>query len=112
MLANLHKDMPVVSANGEVTGEPGKNAVRQTQAVVNAEGLGTKGPGTQEPVKHAEVLLQTPEMAKAAEETHDAYRRAQELRAQGKDAEAEKIEAQIARVTNNSFFVTYEFQKY
>jgi hypothetical protein len=88
VLTNLDKTMPVEKVDGMVTGEPGKNAVRQVQAVVN-----TGAPG--EPVKRAEVLLQTPEMAKVTEETHDDYRKAQELRQQGKDAEAEALEAQI-----------------
>jgi tetratricopeptide (TPR) repeat protein len=37
VLANLHKEMPVESANGAVTGEPGKNAVRQVQAIPGHE---------------------------------------------------------------------------
>jgi hypothetical protein len=89
VLENLHPEMPVEEVNGMVTGEPGKNAVRQTQAVVS-----TDQPG--EPVKNAEVLLQTPEMHKATETTHDDYRKAQELRAAGKEAEAQAVENRIA----------------
>ena len=91
VLENLHKEMPVESANGAVTGEPGKNSVRQTQAIVD-----TNAPAG-EPVKKAEVMLQTPEMAKATDETHDDYRKAQELRAQGKEAEAQAVESEIAK---------------
>jgi GGDEF domain-containing protein len=91
VLENLHQQMPVESAEGSVTGEPGKNAVRQTQALVNT------GAPAGEPVKKAEVILQTPEMHEATEGTHDDYRKAQELRAQGKDAEAGELEAKIAR---------------
>lgn len=91
VLENLHQQMPVQSAEGTVTGEPQNNAVRQTQAIVD-----TKAPAG-EPVRKAEVMLQTPEMAKATESTHDDYRKAQELRAAGKEAEAGQLEDQIAR---------------
>ena len=90
VVANLHKEMPVESATGAVTGEPGKNAVRQVQAIAN-----TGVPG--EPVKKAEVLLQTPEMHAATEKTHDDYRKAQELRAAGKEQEAVALEQKIAQ---------------
>lgn len=89
VLKNLHEQMPVESVNGTVDGEAQKNGVRQVQAVVDL-----KAPDG-EPVKKAEVLIQTPEMAAAAERTHDDYRRSQELRAEGKDAEAEALEAKI-----------------
>ena len=91
VLENLNQQMPVESVNGTVTGEPGKNAVRQTQAIVNT------GAPEGEPVKKAEVMIQTPEMAKVTEETHDDYRKAQELRAAGKEAEAGRLESEIAR---------------
>lgn len=91
VLKNLDQKLPVESVNGSVTGEPGKNAVRQTQAIVDT------GAPAGEPVKKAEVMLQTPEMAKATEATHDNYRKAQELRAQGKEAEAQAIETEIAK---------------
>ena len=90
VLANLHKELPVESVEGTIAGEPQKNAVRQTQAIVN-----TNAPAG-EPVKKAEVILQTPEMAAATDETHDDYRKAQELRAAGKETEAAEIERQIA----------------
>lgn len=89
VLKNLHQTLPVVEANGTVTGLPGKNAVSQLQSVVKT---GTPG----EPVQHAEVILQTPEMHAATESTHDDYRKAQELRAAGKDAEAAALEQKIA----------------
>lgn len=89
VLENLHREMPVESVTGAVTGEPGKNSVRQVQAVVNT---GAEG----EPLKRAEVLIQTPEMAAATDETHDDYRKAQELRQAGKTAEADALEKQIA----------------
>lgn len=89
VLANLHESNPVQKAEGSVTGEPQKNGIRQVQALVD-----TKAPAG-EPVKKAEVILQTPEMHAASEQTHDDYRKAQELRAAGKDAEAEKLEAKI-----------------
>ena len=91
VLNNLHKEMPVESANGAVTGEPGNNSVRQTQAIVD-----TNAPAG-EPVKKAEVMLQTPEMAKATDDTHDDYRKAQELRAAGQEQEAGEIEARISQ---------------
>jgi len=90
VLQNLDRQMPVESVNGQVTGEPGKNGVRQVQAIV-------KLPETGEPVKRAEVLIQTPEMNLAADQTHDDYRKAQELRRAGKDAEAQKLEDKIMR---------------
>ncbi|MBW4049821.1 MAG: hypothetical protein HIU89_18445, partial [Proteobacteria bacterium] len=90
VLQNLHEQMPVESVNGNVTGEPGKNGVRQVQAVVN-----TQTPG--EPVQRAEILIQTPEMSEAAGDTHDDYRKSQELRAAGKDDEADALEARIMR---------------
>jgi hypothetical protein len=90
VLANLHQEMPVEAANGKVTGDPQKNAVRQTQAIIS-----TNAPAG-EPVKKAEVILQTPEMAKATDQTHDDYRKAQELRSQGKEAEAAALEKKIA----------------
>jgi hypothetical protein len=95
VLRNLDQTMPVESVNGTVTGEPGKNAVRQTQAIVNTEGAAREAGVENEPVKRAEVLIQTPEMERAAEATHDDYRKAQELRQQGKDAEAEVLERKI-----------------
>lgn len=91
VLENLHQQMPVESAEGKVTGEPGNNSVRQTQAIVD-----TKAPAG-EPVKKAEVILQTPEMTKATDKTHDDYREAQELRSQGKEAEARQLETEISR---------------
>ena len=91
VLHNLNGKLPVEKVEGSVDGEPGKNGVQQVQAIVD-----TQAPG--EPVKKAEVLIQTPEMAKATDQTHDDYRRAQDLRAQGKDAEADKIESQIQQV--------------
>jgi len=91
VLENLHGELPVQKAEGSVTGEPGKNAVRQVQAIVD-----TKAPAG-EPVKKAEVLIQTPEMAKVTEQSHDDYRKAQELRAAGKEAEAAAIENRIAQ---------------
>jgi hypothetical protein len=91
VLANLDKTLPVEKVEGSVTGEPGKNAVRQVQAIVD-----TQQPG--EPVRKAEILLQTPEMHAATEETHEDYRKAQELRAAGKNDEAQKIEDRIAQV--------------
>jgi Region found in RelA / SpoT proteins len=90
VLENIHGKLPVEKTEGAVTGEPGKNAVRQVQAIVD-----TAAP-SHEPVKKAEVLIQTPEMAKAADETHDDYRKAQELRAAGKEAEAAQLESAIA----------------
>jgi hypothetical protein len=89
VLKNLHQEMPIQKAEGSVTGEPQNNAVRQVQAVVDT------GAPANEPVKKAEVLLQTPEMNEATEATHDKYRKAQELRAQGKEAEAAKLEQEI-----------------
>jgi hypothetical protein len=91
VLKNLHQEMPVESANGTVTGEPQNNAVRQTQAIVDTEAP------PEEPIKHAEIMLQTPEMHAATDRTHDQYREAQELRAQGKEAEAQAIESEIAK---------------
>jgi len=90
VLQNLDRQMPVESVNGQVTGEPGKNGVRQVQATVRL-------PETGEPVKRAEVLIQTPEMNRATDQTHDDYRKAQELRQAGKDAEAQKLENKIMR---------------
>lgn len=94
VLENLHQKLPVESKEGTVTGEPGNNAVRQTQAIVHT------GAPEGEPVKKAEVLLQTPEMHAATEQTHDDYRKAQELRAAGKEAEAQAIEGKIAERHN------------
>ena len=91
VLANLDKTMPVESAEGKVSGEAGKNGVRQVQAIVD-----TKAPAG-EPVKKAEVIIQTPEMAKATDATHDDYRRAQELRAAGKNDEAAKLEQELTQ---------------
>lgn len=91
VLENLHQQMPVESAEGKVTGEPGNNSVRQTQAIVNTKA------SAGEPVKKAEVILQTPEMTKATDKTHDDYREAQELRSQGKEAEARQLETEISR---------------
>lgn len=90
VLENLHAQMPVEKVEGSVTGEPGKNGVRQVQAIVD-----TRAPQG-EPVKRAEVLIQTPEMDEATDSTHDDYRKSQELRAAGKDAEAGALERKIA----------------
>jgi hypothetical protein len=90
VLENLHQQLPVTDKSGTVTGEPGNNAVRQVQAHVD-----TQAPAG-EPVKKAEVLIQTPEMHAMTEETHADYRKAQELRAAGKYTEAEKLEQEIA----------------
>ena len=89
VLENLHEQLPVEKTEGAVSGEPGKNAVRQVQATVD---LGKPD----EPVKKAEVLIQTPEMAEATAKTHDDYRKAQELRAAGDEAGAKAIEDKIA----------------
>jgi diguanylate cyclase (GGDEF)-like protein len=91
VLQNLNGKLPVEKVEGSIDGEPGKNGVQQVQAIVD-----TQAPG--EPVQKAEVLIQTPEMAAATDSTHSDYRKAQELRAQGKDAEADKIENQIQQV--------------
>jgi len=91
VLENLHQRFPVESVTGSVDGEPGKNGVQQVQAIVNIAQPG-------EPVKRAEVLVQTPEMAKATDQTHDDYRKAQELRAAGKEEEAKALEAKIQKV--------------
>lgn len=87
VLENLHEQMPVESVNGSLE-EPGKNGVRQVQAVVNT---GAEG----EPVQRAEVLIQTPEMNEATARTHDDYRKSQELRAAGKIEEANALEDKI-----------------
>lgn len=88
VLENLDKTMHVESVNGSVEGEGQKNNVRQVQAIVQ-----TGEPD--EPVRRAEILIQTPEMAAAAESTHDDYRKAQELRAAGDEAGAAKLEENI-----------------
>ena len=95
VLEGVNRQLPVESKEGAVAGEPGKNDVRQTQALVR-----TGGPG--EPVQHAELLVQTPEMAKATDETHDDYRKAQELRAQGDEEGAKRLEAQVAERHNQA----------
>lgn len=94
VLANLDKTLPVQKAEGAVTGEPAHNDIRQVQAIVD-----TKAPAG-EPVKKAEVILQTPEMHQASEGTHEDYRKAQDLRAEGKVAEAEALEASITERHN------------
>ncbi len=91
VLDKLHTKLPVEDVNGTVTGAAGKNHVRQVQATVGLR------PKPSEPVKRAEVLLQTPEMVKATDKTHDDYRRAQELRAAGKTNEAAKLEGSLAQ---------------
>lgn len=88
VLQNLHEQMPVEKVEGSVTGEPGKNGVRQVQAIVNT---GAEG----EPIQRAEILIQTPEMARATGETHDDYRKAQELRQAGDEPGAKAIEERI-----------------
>jgi hypothetical protein len=87
VLEKLHQEMPVESVNGSLDAA-GKNGVRQVQAVVNT---GAEG----EPVKRAEVLIQTPEMNEATDRTHDDYRKSQELRAAGKIEEADALEKKI-----------------
>lgn len=91
VLAHLHQELPVEKVEGSVNGEPQNNGVRQAQAIVS-----TNAPSG-EPVKKAEVLIQTPEMHAATDATHDDYRKAQELRTQGKETEAKELEAGIAK---------------
>lgn len=91
VLANLDKTLPVQKAEGSVTGEPAHNDIRQVQAIVD-----TKAPAG-EPVKKSEIILQTPEMHAASEDTHGDYRKSQDLRAAGKTAEADALDAKIAR---------------
>lgn len=88
VLEHLHGRLPVAKAEGAVDGKPGKNGVRQVQAMVAL-------PENGNPVKQAEVLLQTPEMAKATDGTHDDYRAMQDAEAGGKAGLAARLRKKI-----------------
>ena len=90
VLQNLDQTLPVEKVEGSVDGEPGKNGVQQVQAIVD-----TQAPG--EPVKKAEVLIQTPEMAEATGITVTLnIRKAQELHAkQGEPKKPRNSEAEL-----------------